>query len=60
MTAREIAKMIDVSAVRAESTLEDVRRSAEMAISKLENSGRTDFANRLQTGGATNTKGESM
>jgi len=31
MTANEIARMIDVSAVRAESTLDDVRQSAEMA-----------------------------
>jgi deoxyribose-phosphate aldolase len=33
MTARDIAGMIDVSAVRAESTREDVRRCAELAIS---------------------------
>jgi len=32
MTPQEIANMIDVSAVRADSTLDDVRASAEMAI----------------------------
>ncbi len=32
MTPQEIASMIDVSAVRADSTLEDVKASAEMAI----------------------------
>ncbi len=31
MTATEVAAMIDVSAVRAESTLADIRQSAEMA-----------------------------
>ena len=31
MTAKEIAQMIDVSAVRAESTLEEVRQAAELA-----------------------------
>lgn len=32
MTAQEIAGMMDISAVRADSTLEDIRQSAELAI----------------------------
>ena len=32
---------------------------AEMAIAKLENSGRTNFANRLQTGPSPQEQGES-
>ena len=31
MTAQEIAGMIDISAVRADSTLEEIRQSAELA-----------------------------
>ena len=40
-----------------ERYLPRTRHLAEMAISKLENSNRTDFANRLQTGGSVTTKG---
>jgi integrase len=41
-----------------EKYLPRTRHLAEMAMAKLENSGRTDFANRLQTGSSQKTKGE--
>jgi integrase len=41
-----------------EKYLPRTRHLAEMAIAKLENSGRTDFANRLQTGSSKKKKGE--
>jgi integrase len=41
-----------------EKYLPRTRHLAEMAIAKLENSGRTDFANRLQTGSSQQKKGE--
>ena len=42
-----------------EKYLPRTRHLAEMAMAKLENSGRTDFANRLQTGEAPTDKGEA-
>jgi integrase len=42
-----------------EKYLPRTRHLAETAMAKLENSGRTDFANRLQTGSSQNKKGES-
>jgi hypothetical protein len=42
-----------------EKYLPRTRHLAEMAMAKLENSGRTDFANRLQTGASQQTKGEA-
>jgi len=42
-----------------EKYLPRTRRLAEMAIAKLENSGRTDFANRLQTNPLAKKKGEA-
>ena len=40
-----------------EKYLPRTRYLAEMAMAKLENSGRTDFANRLQTGSSQQKKG---
>jgi hypothetical protein len=42
-----------------ERYLPRTKHLAEMAIAKLENSGRTDFANRLQTGALAVKKGEA-
>ena len=42
-----------------EKYLPRTKHLAEMAIAKLENSGRTDFANRLQTGSSQHTRGEA-
>jgi integrase len=42
-----------------EKYLPRTRHLAEMAMAKLENSGRTDFANRLQTGSSQQKKGEA-
>jgi hypothetical protein len=42
-----------------EKYLPRTKHLAEMAIAKLENSGGTDFANRLQTRPAPNAKGEA-
>jgi len=42
-----------------EKYLPRTKHLGEMAISKLENSGRTDFANRLQTGPSTAGKGDA-
>ena len=42
-----------------ERYLPRTKHLAEMAIAKLENSGRTDFANRLQTGPSAAKKGEA-
>jgi integrase len=42
-----------------ERYLPRTKHLAEMAIAKLENSGRTDFANRLQTGASAVKKGEA-
>ena len=42
-----------------EKYLPRTRHLAETAMAKLENSGRTDFANRLQTGASLQTKGEA-
>jgi hypothetical protein len=42
-----------------ERYLPRTKHLAEMAISKLENSGRTDFANRLQTSPSTVGKGDA-
>jgi integrase len=42
-----------------EKYLPRTRHLAEMAMAKLENSGRTDFANRLQTGSSLQTKGKA-
>jgi integrase len=42
-----------------EKYLPRTRHLAEMAMAKLENSGRTDFANRLQTGTSQQKKGEA-
>ena len=42
-----------------EKYLPRTRHLAEIAIAKLENSGRTNFANRLQTGPSSQKKGEA-
>jgi hypothetical protein len=42
-----------------ERYLPRTKHLAEMAIAKLENSGRTDFANFLQTGASAAKKGEA-
>jgi hypothetical protein len=42
-----------------ETYLPRTRHLAEMAMTKLENSGRTILANRLQTGSPQSTKGEA-
>jgi hypothetical protein len=42
-----------------EKYLPRTRHLAEMAMAKLENSGRTDFANRLQTGSSQQKEGEA-
>lgn len=42
-----------------EKYLPRTRHLAEMAMTKLENSGRTDFANRMQTGASQNRNGEA-
>ena len=42
-----------------EKYLPRTRHLAEMAMTKLENSGRTDFANRLQTSPLENAKGKA-